>query len=333
MIHDAGDLTELAANLHNNGLGGLLHGAHGGGGEDEGQHGAHKEAYEDGGAGEGEVQSFGGALLDDVHIGNQKGQSGEGGGADGEALAGGGGGVAQGVQRVGALADLGRQAAHLGNAACVVGHGAVGVSGQGDTQGGEHAHTGDADAVQTSVKGLGESAGGVHDLGGSAGGEVADQDGGGHNENGGHSGLKAQGDTTDDDGGGAGLGGGSQLLGGLVGVGSVVLGEITDGAAPHQTGYDGGIHAPAAHGPQGEGSGQHSRQDRGGVGADTQTLEEGLLGGILFCADEEGAQHGADDAAHGQSHGQQHTAVAVAAHCGQGEGGQDGTMPCYHLAG
>ena len=38
--------------------------------------------------------------------------------------------------------------AHLGDAAGVVGHGAVGVGGQGDAQGGQHAHGGDADAVE-----------------------------------------------------------------------------------------------------------------------------------------------------------------------------------------
>ncbi len=94
-----------------------------------------------------------GVLLHDVDVAHQQGQGGQGGGADGEALAGGGGGVAQRVQGVGALPDLLRQAGHLGDAAGVVGHRAVGVGGQGDAQGGEHAHTGDADAVQALVEG------------------------------------------------------------------------------------------------------------------------------------------------------------------------------------
>jgi hypothetical protein len=37
---------------------------------------------------------------------------------------------------------------HLGDAAGVVGHRAVGVDGHGDAEGGEHADGGDADAVE-----------------------------------------------------------------------------------------------------------------------------------------------------------------------------------------
>ena len=42
--------------------------------------------------------------------------------------------------------------------------------------------------------------------------------------------------TADNDGGGAGYRGASQLLGGLVGIRSVVLGEVTDQDASNQTG-------------------------------------------------------------------------------------------------
>src|SRR5699024_4683763 len=120
--------------------------------------------------------------------------------------------------------DLFGQASHLGDAAGVVGHGAVSVGGQGDAQGGEHTHSGDADAVQAAVEVGGEGAGAVHDGGGAAGGEVGDQDGHGHDEDGGDGGHHAQGDAADDDGGGASLRGSGQLLGGLVVVGSEVLG-------------------------------------------------------------------------------------------------------------
>ena len=43
-FHDAGDLPELAADLHHDGLGSRLHGAHGHGGEDEHQQGADEQA-------------------------------------------------------------------------------------------------------------------------------------------------------------------------------------------------------------------------------------------------------------------------------------------------
>jgi hypothetical protein len=56
--------------------------------------------------------------------------------------------VAQGVEPVGDLADLGSQAAHLADAARVVGDGAVGVHRHRDAHGGEHPDRGDADAVE-----------------------------------------------------------------------------------------------------------------------------------------------------------------------------------------
>src|SRR5699024_9201021 len=118
-------------------------------GKDEGEHGAHKQAHQHGGVGEGQVNGQAIGLQvhgHDVHIGYQQSQSGEGGGANGKALAGGGGGVAQRVESVGAVAHFLAQAGHFGDAAGVVRHGAVGVGGQGDAQGGEHTHSGDADA-------------------------------------------------------------------------------------------------------------------------------------------------------------------------------------------
>src|SRR5699024_266392 len=104
---------------------------------------------------------------------------------------------AQGVQGVGALPDGLGQAGHLGNAPGVVRHRAVGVGGQSDAQGGQHAHGGDADAVEPPVKG-GPASGGVE----------ADEDGNGYDENGGDGGQHAQGQPPDDDGGRARLRGG-----------------------------------------------------------------------------------------------------------------------------
>ena len=74
VLHDARDLLELAADLHHDGLGRLLHRAHGEGGEDEGQHGADEHAHQHRGAGQGEVQHLLRVLLDDVHVADQQGQ-------------------------------------------------------------------------------------------------------------------------------------------------------------------------------------------------------------------------------------------------------------------
>ena len=68
--------------------------------------------------------------------------------ADGEALAGGGRRVAEGVESVGALADFRVEVGLLGDGSGVVGDGAVGVGREGDAKGGEHADGGDGDAVK-----------------------------------------------------------------------------------------------------------------------------------------------------------------------------------------
>ena len=78
VLHDARDLLELAADLHHDGLGRLLHRAHGEGGEDEGQHGADEHAHQHRGAGQGEVQHLLRVLLDDVHVADQQGQGRQG---------------------------------------------------------------------------------------------------------------------------------------------------------------------------------------------------------------------------------------------------------------
>ena len=244
-FHDTGDLPELAANLYHDGLGCGLHRAHGHGGEDKGQHGADEQANQHSGAGQGEVQVLHGTVLYNVDIGDQQSQRGQGSGADGKALAGGSGGVAQGVQGVGTVTNFFGQAGHLGNAASVVRHGAVGVGGQGDAQGGEHAHAGDADAVQALVEREAEAAHLIQDGGGAACGEVGDQDGHRHDQDGGDGGHQAQGNAADDDGSGAGLGSGGQLFGGLIVIRGKILGEVADESTADQTAEDGNEDAPA----------------------------------------------------------------------------------------
>ena len=89
----------------------LLHRAHGERREHERQHGPHEHAHQHRRAGQREVQRLRRVLLHDVHVAHQQGQRRQGRGADGEPLARGGRGVAQGVQRVRPLPDVLRQAA------------------------------------------------------------------------------------------------------------------------------------------------------------------------------------------------------------------------------
>ena len=74
----------------------------------------------------------------------EEGEGNEGSGADGEALAVGGSGVAGGVEGVSALTHVLTEPAYLGNAAGVVADGAVSVDGEADGEGGEHAEGGHA---------------------------------------------------------------------------------------------------------------------------------------------------------------------------------------------
>ncbi len=177
-------------------------------------------------------------LLDLLNVGGHKGQGSQGGGADGEALAGGGGGVAQRVQCIGTLADLRVQTGHLGDAAGVVGHRAVGIGGQGDAQRTQHAYGGQRDAVQAHAG-----------VGTAAGQEECQQDTHRHDDDGQRGGQHAQAQTADDDGSGTGLALAAQLLGGLIGVGGVVLGGLADEHTGHQTGQDGHVQAPVLQHP------------------------------------------------------------------------------------
>ena len=81
------------------------------------------------------------------HVGGEQGEGGEGGGAYRESLAGRGGGVAERVEHVGALADFLAEAGHFGVAAGVVGYGAVGIGCERDSEGGEHSYGRDAYSV------------------------------------------------------------------------------------------------------------------------------------------------------------------------------------------
>ena len=163
---------------------------------------------------------------------------------------------------------------------------------------------------------------------GAAGGQEGDDDGDADDHDGGGGGLHAQGDAADDGGGGAGLGGVGQGLGGLIGIGGVVLGEVADGAAGHQARQDGDVGAPGAHQEVGHRGADDGGQHGGGVGALAQGGQQGLLGGLLPGADQEGAEHGAHHAHHGDHQGQQ-DGVPLQALRGigggaQGKGGQDG---------
>ena len=138
-----GDGAELAAHFPDHRHGGAADGVDRHGAEDERQHGADEQAGHDVGVGNIDRGDTGRG-----HVRGEQRQRGQRRGADGKALADGGGGVTDGVEPVGAGADFRRQFAHLGDAAGVVGDGAVSVDRQLDAGVGQHADGGDCDTKQ-----------------------------------------------------------------------------------------------------------------------------------------------------------------------------------------
>ncbi len=317
ILHDADDFLELAANFNNDGLSGGLNGAHGESGEDEGEHRADEETDENGRARKREVKNRVRLFLNDVNVRNEKSKSGEGSGADCEALAGSGSGVAERVKSVGTVTDFLGKTGHFGDAAGVIGNRAVSVGSEGDAEGGEHADTGDANAVKTLVE-----------AGLTAGAEEADYYSGADNEDGGERGLHAERKTADDDGCRAGLGRGGKLLGGLVVIGGVILGEVTDSAAADKAAEDGNIYAPAvlvsAEDEIAKGNSYKSGKNSGGIGAGAEALEKAELGGVFLGLNEEGADEGADYTGYGESYGKEHAVPGITGSGGESEGGEDG---------
>ena len=300
-------------------MGSAAHGVHGQCREDEGQARADEQAHQHHGIHQGEILKGDGGthLLDLLNIRGHEGQGGEGGGADGEALAGGGGGVAQGIQGVGAGTYLRLQAGHFGDTAGVISHGAVGVGGQGDAQGREHTHGGQGDAVQTHAR-----------AGRTTGQEEGQQNTDGHDDDGNGCGQHTQAQAADDDGGGAGLTLAAQLLGGLIGIGGIVFGSLADEHAGHQAGENSNIQAPMLNAQQrpDQEKGDDGDEDGGQVGAPGQGLEQSTLVGIFIGLDEEGADDGAENTHGCHDHGNGHGLEGLTGEGGyaQGGGGDDG---------
>ena len=179
--------------------------------EPERQDAADKEPDDD----EGTLGVDGGEVHD-LCVGDEEGERGERGRTDGEAFSDGSGRVADAVEFVGAFADFVFEGAHFGNTAGIVGDGAVGVDGELDTGGGEHAEGRKGDAVQTA-------------------GEEGTRDGDADEENGNDAGNHTNGETADDVCGRSCRGGFGNGLDRTVGVRCVELSELADEGAGDKT--------------------------------------------------------------------------------------------------
>mmetsp|Transcript_23301 Transcript_23301/g.58399 ORF Transcript_23301/g.58399 Transcript_23301/m.58399 type:complete len:762 (-) Transcript_23301:280-2565(-) len=216
-VAQPGDLGPLAGHLLDHGVGGLPDRLHGEGREPVGHHGAEDEAAKDDG-GE-EVDARRRERLVRAHRGRgardkgaEEGEGYEGGRADGEALADGGGGVAGGVERVSLVADVAGELGHLGDASGVVGDGAVDVDGEAGGEVGEHAEGGERDAVH-------------------AGRLEGEEDDDGDDDDGEDARVVAKREAIDDVGGCARLRGARHFADGRVRVRRVILGDEADQAA------------------------------------------------------------------------------------------------------
>ena len=142
-LEDPGDLAELAAHFVHHVHGSLADAVHRKGGEDNRDHAADEEGGKHLG-----VEDVDAVDPREGDVGGEEGERGECGRCDGEALADGGGGVADAVEDVGLFTDLLGEFAHLGDTAGVVGDRPEGVDGQLHGGGRHHGGGGDADAVE-----------------------------------------------------------------------------------------------------------------------------------------------------------------------------------------
>ena len=322
-FHEAFDLPELAAHFHHDALGCPAHRGHGQGCKDKGQAGADEDAHKDGGVHDAHVQNHVTAahFLDFLHVGGDQGQSGEGCAANGKSFACGSCGVAKGVQSIRALAHRLLQTRHLRDTAGVVSDGAVGVSGQGDAQSGEHAHSRQGDAVEP-PGGLDETAGesvGCHDAHGD------DDDGNG-------CGQHAQAQAPDDDGGGAGLGFVCQVLGRFICIRCEVFRKKADQHSGQQTAQDGKVKSDKvlSQNEPYKGEGDNGYDESACVGSPAESLQKSALVCVFTCLYKHGADDGCQHADGGQDHGDHHRVDSVhgldliEGNDAQGAGGEDG---------
>ena len=286
------NVTELALDFDDDRTGSLTDGKHGEGGEEERQHGTEDDAREDVRVGEehGLSQAAGAAIARErniLNVGVHQGKGSQDGGADGETLTGGGGGVTEGIELVGALTNFFRNIrGHFGDTAGVVGNRAVGIGGESDTEGGQHTNSGDGDTVQAS--------------GVSASNVVAGQDSRDNDDSRREDGDHTNAETLDDDSRGTtsrtSVGDG---LGRAVRVGRAEFSGFTDEDTGDETNDDAAKVSVAEVGTVEENlnarDGQDNHEDGGRVDATVEGVEKVRLGSIVLGGDGPEADDGGED--------------------------------------
>ena len=237
-------------------------------------------------------------------------------GADGETLTGGGGGVAERIELVGALADFVRNVRrHFSDATGVIGNRTVRVSGEGDTEGGQHADRSDGDTVHTFVT--------------RASDVIARDDGGDDDDGRRQHGDHTDAETLDDDSrsttGGTGVRDG---LGRAVRVRRAELGGFADENTGDET-EDDAAKVPvtllaAVEEDLNAGNGEDNHEDRGGVHTTVEGVEEVGLGSVILRGDGPEADGRGEDAEAGDPERQGQFTVAVGKRGARDDGAAEG---------
>merc|ERR1712159_679095 len=241
------------------------------------------------------------------------GEGGQDGGADGETLTGGGGGVTERIESVGAGADFLRNIrGHFGDTAGVVGNRAVRISGESDTEGGQHTNSGDGNTVQTFVTTVGDV--------------EAGDDGGDDDDRRREDGDHTDAETLDDDSrgttGGTGVGDG-------LGRAARVRGAELSGFTDEDTGDETEDHAAevsvtllaAVEEDFDARNGEDNDEDGGGVDTTVESVEKLRLVGVILGGDGPETDGRGEDTETGDPERQRHLAVVL----GESGARDDGT--------
>ena len=197
------------------------------------------------------------------------------------------------------MAHLFTQSAHLGITTGIVGDRSVGVGGQGDTQRREHTYGSDADAIEAVGQTLRR-----HREVEAVGKEVTQHNGHANGDDGDAGRDHTRTDTLDDHGGSTCLACLRDLLCGLVGVGGVVFGGLTDDHTGSQTRDDGeGEAQPVLNTQEVEdGEGGDGNEHGTHVGAKGERTEQIPHRSALLGAYEEDAKQREEHAHRGNQH-------------------------------
>mmetsp|Transcript_45298 Transcript_45298/g.92479 ORF Transcript_45298/g.92479 Transcript_45298/m.92479 type:complete len:579 (+) Transcript_45298:186-1922(+) len=295
-VAEALDVGELVGDVLDHGVGRLAHRAHRQRREPVRHHGAkeHKRKHHR----RQQVHALVRQLLVLVHVVGgarheraEERERHERSGADGKALADGSRGVAGGVERVRLVTHGGGHLAHLGDAAGVIGDGAVHVDGQAGREGGEHAQRRERDTVH------------AREL------EGHEDDEGDDDHRPDHRRVPER-KPVDDVGGGAGLARASDIPHRLVRVRGVVLGEEADGTAAPEAGGNADVAEEGRHGDAvdvhlvRERPLRHRPQDKGHEDRGEEELDlEAELNVLLLLHKVDVGRHKADDEANDNAGG------------------------------